>query len=493
MSSPDIFPYQILVPIDRESAVAVYLQIAHQIINAIQRGYITGGSRLPGSRRLSASLKVHRKTIIAAYEELDAQGWICSLPNKGTFIKSEGKESKKKKFSVFPLNQYPAKTGFHFIKSSLLDVSITPGDQLYLFTDGAPDFRLSPTDQLARYYTAALRRKINRRHLGYTAKKTDTFYKAQLSNYLNQSRGLHIAPKNILTTRGMEMSMYVAASTLLSKNDVVLVGSLSYYKANMIFQQAGAQLKAVRVDNEGIDVEGIERLCKKQNVRMLYITPHHHYPTTVMLSARRRIELLNLAAVYGFIILEDDYEYDFHYQSSPILPLASADEKGMVVYLGSFGKTLAPGFRTGFLVAPENLIAEMQKVQAIIDQQGDSITEQVLGELIAEGEIHRHLKKAQKIYQQRRDHFCETLKTNLGDAVSFTIPPGGLAVWTEWNSSLNLLRVSKTCAERGVQLPSFLLYQTQQLCAMRLGFGNFTTTEATDALSRLKRAVQPVM
>lgn len=371
-----------------------------------------------------------------------------------------------------------------------MDISVAPGDQPYLFTDGAPDFRLSPTDQLARYYTAALRRKINRRHLGYGSSGTDTFYKIQLSNYLNQSRGLHIAPKNILATRGMEMSMYVAASTLLSKEDVVLVGALSYYKANMIFQQAGAQIKAVPVDKEGVDVEVIERLCKKQKVRMLYLTPHHHYPTTVTLSARRRIELLNLAATYGFIILEDDYEYDFHYQTSPILPLASADEKGMVVYLGSFGKTLAPGFRTGFLVAPENLIAEMQKIQAIIDQQGDSITEQVLGELITEGEIHRHLKKTQKIYQQRRDHFCETLKSQLGNIVSFTLPPGGLAVWTEWDPTLNLLRVSKACSEQGVQLPSFLLYQTQQLTAARLGFGNFTTAEATVVLKLLKTAAQ---
>ncbi|MBO9617893.1 MAG: PLP-dependent aminotransferase family protein [Niabella sp.] len=490
MSSPVVFPWQTLIPIERNSATAVYLQITHQVINAIQRGYLPGSARLPGTRMMSALLGVHRKTIIAAYEELDAQGWIYSLPNKGTFIQSENKESsKKRKLGPFPLNSYPSKTGFHFTKSNLLDIS-APASQPYVFTDGQPDSRLSPTDQLARYYTATLRRKINRRHLGYTVSETGTFYKAQLSNYLNQSRGLHIAPKNILTTRGMEMSMYVAASTLLSKEDVVLVGALGYYKANMIFQQAGAQLKAVPIDKEGVDVDIIERLCKKQNVRMLYLTPHHHYPTTVTLSARRRIELLQLANTYGFIILEDDYEYDFHYQTSPILPLASADEKGMVVYLGSFGKTLAPGFRTGFLVAPENLIAEMQKVQAIIDQQGDSITEQVLGELIAEGEIHRHLKKTQKIYQQRRDHFCETLKSNLGNTVSFTTPPGGLAVWTEWDPALNLLRVSKACTEQGIQLPSFLLYQTQQLTAARLGFGNFTTAEATVVLKLLKTAAQ---
>jgi GntR family transcriptional regulator/MocR family aminotransferase len=94
---------------------------------------------------------------------------------------------------------------------------------------------------------------------------------------------------------------------------------------------------------------------------MLYLTPHHHYPTTVPLSAQRRIELLSLASQYGFAIVEDDYDFEFHYDNSAILPMASSDTDGMVIYVGSFGKSLAPGFRTGFIVAPENLMTEMRK------------------------------------------------------------------------------------------------------------------------------------
>ncbi|WP_090389646.1 aminotransferase-like domain-containing protein [Niabella drilacis] len=489
MSSPVQLPYKTILPVDRQSTTAVYLQIAHQVINAIQRGFLSGGQQLPGTRAMSLLLQVHRKTVVAAYEELDAQGWITSLPNKGSFVKPAlRKTAGKKKLDVLGLTGYPAKTGFPFRNSNILDVpDETPGLPLML-TDGQPDYRLSPTDQLARYYTAALRRKVNRKHLGYSTAPGDSFFKRQLSNFLNSTRGLHIAPQNILVTRGMEMGMYLAARTLIDAGDIILVGSPGYYAANMTFQQSGAQLKTVLVDEEGIDVEAVERVCKKHRVRLLYITPHHHYPTTATLSAQRRIALLKLSVAYGFIILEDDYEYDFHYQSSPILPLASADTDGMVVYLGSFGKTLAPGFRAGFLIAPDNLIAAMQKVQAIIDRQGDTIMEQVLGELIAEGEIHRHLKKVQKIYYERRNHFCETLAMQLGNSVSFSIPPGGLAVWTKWEQGQNLLRISKACATQGLQLPQFLLYQTRELSAMRLGFGNFTPAEATIVLDMLKQA-----
>ncbi len=482
------------MPIDRQSTTAVYLQIVHQLINAIQRGFLSGGQQLPGTRAMSQLLEVHRKTVIAAYEELDAQGWITSMPNRGCFIKTTAHHNTAKtKLDVQKLTAYPAKTGFSFKRSNILDVPEEIQGLPLTATDGQPDYRLSPTDQLARYYTAALRRKVNRKHLGYSTIPGNTFFKTQLSNFLNSSRGLHITPRNILVTRSVEMGMYVAARTLISAGDTILVGNPGYYTANMTFQQSGARLKTIPLDQDGISVEAVERICKKQPVRMLYLTPHHHYPTTATLSAQRRVALLKLSALYGFIILEDDYEYDFHYQSSPILPLASADTEGMVVYLGSFGKTLAPGFRTGFLVAPDGLIDEMQKVQAVIDRQGDTIMEQVLGELIAEGEIHRHLKKVQKIYHERRNHFCHMLSALLEDSVSFTTPPGGLAVWTQWKQGLNLLRIGKVCAEQGLQLPRFLLYQTRELSAMRLGFGNFTDGEATTVINTLKTAIGQVM
>jgi GntR family transcriptional regulator/MocR family aminotransferase len=239
------------------------------------------------------------------------------------------------------------------------------------------------------------------------------------------------------------------------------------------------------IDEEGIIVENVREACKKQKIRMLYLTPHHHYPTTVALSAQRRLELLDLAHEYGFIILEDDYDYEFHYDKSPILPLASADTKGMVIYIGSFGKSLAPGFRTGFIVAPENLMAEMRKYLGIIDRQGDILMERALGEMIEEGEIHRYLKKSLKVYQERRNHFAELLKENLDELIQFQKPSGGLAFWLEWNIPVNLMQLSRNCAQNNLFIPKTLLYQTKDITAMRLGFGNLNFEEMEKSIDIL--------
>ena len=201
------------------------------------------------------------------------------------------------------------------------------------------------------------------------------------------------------------------------------------------------------------------------------------------------VELLNLSMQYGFIILEDDHDYDFHFNSSPVLPLASADGAGMVVYIGSFCKALAPGLRAGYLVAPQNLIAELAKLRRIIDRQGDLMMEQALGELLHEGEIQRHLKKAQKVYHERRDLLCALLNEEFEGILSHHKPPGGLAVWTEWRKDINLMKVSRECLRRDLHLPQSLLFQTGQLSGMRLGFGNLNEMEIGRALRVLREAV----
>jgi GntR family transcriptional regulator/MocR family aminotransferase len=491
MSSPVKIPFKSLIRIDKGLDKAVYLQLAFQLINAIQRGVLVPGIQLPGSREMAAMLDLHRKTIIAAYDELDAQGWIEVRPNKGTFVCT--------KFQVIPNNaskhhpdflaSYPPRTGYGFKKSILLDLSVVKTNATLEFTDGLPDVRLAPLADLSRVYGTNLKRKSNLKHLGFTPNEGSEYFKEMLTTYLNNTRGLHISKSNVMVTRGVDMGIYLAAELLLQREDLVLVADLSYYVANMIFQKVGAKIISVPVDEQGIDVDAVREMCKTQHIRMLYLTPHQHYPTTVTLSAERRVELLNLSVTYGFIILEDDYDYDFQFNNSPILPLASADTQGMVIYIGSLAKSLAPGFRSGYLVAPENLIKELGKLRGLIDRQGDVLMEQALAELLEEGEIQRHLKKTLKVYMERRDAFCALLQTHLGKVVSFEVPAGGLAVWTKWKTDLNLMRISNNCMRNHLYLPQTLLYQKRGLSAMRLGFGNQNVEELERSVKILAAAV----
>jgi GntR family transcriptional regulator/MocR family aminotransferase len=495
MDSPVKIPYESFIEIDRDSETSIYMQITNQLINAIQRGFLPYGTKLPGTRAFSEVLEIHRNTAVAVYDELSAQGWVESLPNKGTFIIGENQEKpiKVKDFAKNNLQNYPETTGFSFKTSNILDNPFEHSDCEYVFNDGVPDIRLTQIGQHSRFYSSILKRKSNQKMLGHYNHDGSEFFKGHLSHYLNLSRGLPISKNNLLITRSTEMSIYIVSEILLSAGDTVLVGALSYFSVNMIFQKAGVNIVSLPIDEEGIIVENVREACKKQKIRMLYLTPHHHYPTTVALSAQRRLELLDLAHEYGFIILEDDYDYEFHYDKSPILPLASADTKGMVIYIGSFGKSLAPGFRTGFIVAPENLMAEMRKYLGIIDRQGDILMERALGEMIEEGEIHRYLKKSLKVYQERRNHFAELLKENLDELIQFQKPSGGLAFWLEWKVPVNLMQLSRNCAQNNLFIPKTLLYQTKDITAMRLGFGNLNLEEMEKSIEILSGQVKRLL
>lgn len=491
MNSPVKIPYDSFIQIDRQSTTSIYLQITNQFSNAIQRNFLPKGTKLPGTRTLSNLLGVNRNTIIAAFEELAEQGWIEVKPNKGTFV-IEKTIHKPQKIQVNPKKyqyQYPAKTGFSFTKSNLMDNPFEKTQCTYVFNDGTPDIRLAQNEQLSSFYSACLRRKSMRKKWHDSNRTENDFFKRNLVNYLNLSRGLHIDVSNLLITRSAELSIYLVSQVLLNTGDTVAVADLSYFTTNMAFQKAGAGIITIPTDKQGIDVDYLEKICQKQFLRMLYITPHYHYPTTVTLSAQRRVKLLHLAAKYGFIILEDDYDYDFHYDKSPVLPLTSVDGNGMVVYIGTFGKVLPSEFRTGFVVAPQNLITELQQHLVLIDRRNDVVMQQVLGEFIGEGEIHRFQKKHMQTYRSRRDFFCRQLENFFGNNLTFEKPSGSLAVWVEWNTPINLLKLKNVCHKSDLFIPKTLLYQNKNLTAMRLGFGHLNETETEHSLSILWESV----
>lgn len=491
MSSPVRIPYLSFIQIDRQAATPIFMQIATQLSNAIQRNYIAIGTKLPGTRSMSDLLQVNRNTVVAAYDELYQQGWIETRPNKGTFV-AEKQTDKPRKLASQRMayeHKYPQKAGFTFAQNNIIDNPYEHRFCTYAFNDGTPDSRLTHINQLSAFYSANLKRKSNKRKLGYQATDGNDYFKTQLANYLNISRNLQLTKDNVLVTRSTEMGIYIASQVLLQPGDHIIVADLSYFSSNMTFQKVGAKIHTVPTDHDGIDVEQVAELCKQKKIRLLYITPHHHYPTTVTLSAQRRVQLLQLAHKYGFIILEDDYDYDFHYDKNTVLPLASADTNGMVIYIGAFGKSLAPGFRTGFVLAPKDVLHEMNKYLRIIDNQADLVMEQVLGELIEEGEIERYMKKSLKVYKERQRQFMQHLNHSFGEAITVDKPSGGLALWVQWNEPINLMQLKKKCEQKDLFIPKTLLYQNKNLTAMRLGFGHLNQDEMEQALDILYQSV----
>ncbi|MEO1517932.1 MAG: PLP-dependent aminotransferase family protein [Bacteroidota bacterium] len=473
--------------IDRQARSPVYLQLANQLIHLVQSGLLRPGDKLPGTRKLAKDLDVHRQTIVHCLEELEAQGWIEIQDRRGAFISQQLPQLKRRPLGKQSLSTSPPQSGFAMRSFPHLS---PPYQYNYpmAFDDGAPDTRLAPVEELARAYARNLRRFNTRQYLGYTEARGNLRLRRILADELGSTRALHPSPEQIMITRGSQMGIYLTAAAILRPGDRIVVGQSNYFTANMLFQHLDAQLCKVRVDQHGLVVDDIDLLCQQQDIRAVYVTSHHHHPTTVTLPPERRLQLLELAKQHRFAIIEDDYDYEFHYDNSPLLPLASADRDGLVVYIGSFSKSIAPAFRTGYIVAPSPFIDQLCCLRRIIDRQGDPIQELALADLIEEGVLRRHLKKALKQYRKRRDCFAKLLREELSEHVQFQLPSGGMALWAQFDPAINLTDLSRRALAKGLYFSDGALYRTanNSVNGSRMGFASMNEQEIERAVLTLK-------
>jgi len=480
-----MFPYERVIILEKESKIPVYRQIAISIINAIRNGTLKAGTRLPGSRELAKTLGVHRKTVIAGYEELDAQDWIMIIPRKYVAVSEHIPLLKPQKWNT-STNVPSFENGFDLPFKTINEFSKKAKNVIVpevIIDDGHPDVRLSPIDELLKTYRAYTSKNyaIKDAHLG--TEQGTIKLREELTKYLSETRGLNISSENILITHGAQMSIYLASRLLLDVNSNIVVGKPNYPLANKTFEETGANLIEVNVDENGIDTTAIEKICKKKKVTAVYVIPHHHYPTTVTLSVERRMKLLELSHQYSFAIIEDDYDYDYHYTSSPYLPLASGNHNGNVIYIGSFSKILDPSLRIGFMIAPNNFILQCTAYRKIVDVGGDGYMQNALASLIKEGELKRHLKKAKKIYHQRRDFLDTLLQEKLNQYISYTIPTGGMAVWIKVRPDLSVTQLSLN-----TKLHIIRIDKTQN--AFRFGFASMNEKELAQTVDLLKMELQ---
>ncbi|UUC44801.1 MocR-like pyridoxine biosynthesis transcription factor PdxR [Flavobacterium cerinum] len=476
-----MFPFEHIINIDKTSKIPIYRQIAIAIITAIRNGSLKASTPLPGSRELARILQVHRKTIVAAYDELSAQDWILVIPRKQVLVSDRIPLLPPKKWSAaISESAYTNDFSLPFrqLTEDQKETFLNPIPDI-IIDDGHPDVRLSPISDLLKTYRSYTGRKhaIKTAHIGTT--QGTLKLREALVTYLSESRGLTITAENIMITHGAQMSIYLASQLLLNATTSIIVGQPNYQVADATFRQTGSKIITVPVDEYGIDTKAIELICKKSPIHAVYVIPHHHYPTTVTLSVARRMQLLELSRRYSFAIIEDDYDYDYHYTSSPYLPLASSAHNGHVIYIGSFSKILDPSLRMGFMIAPRNFIAQSTALRKLIDVGGDGYMQNALATLIKEGELKRHLKKAKKWYHQRRDFLDTLLKTHLSSYVTYTLPSGGMAIWIQ-------LKKGYTVASLKAVNHLIIKEIDETNNAFRFGFASLNEQELEEAVMTLK-------
>jgi GntR family transcriptional regulator/MocR family aminotransferase len=199
-----------------------------------------------------------------------------------------------------------------------------------------------------------------------------------------------------------------------------------------------------------------------------------------------------MARARRIAVIEDDYDHEFHYHGRPVLPLAGDDPDGVVIYVGTLSKVLAPSLRIGFIVAPEPLIARLAAIRALVDRQGDSILERAVAELVEDGELQRHTSRARRVYLARRDTLAAALAEHLGDALSFTLPAGGIALWARAAAGIDVDAWAARARDAGVGFRTAreFTFDGHRAPFMRLGFASLDENELREAVQRMVGALK---
>jgi GntR family transcriptional regulator / MocR family aminotransferase len=461
----------------------VFLRIARGVMRDIRRGRLVPGQKLPGSRAWAAQLGYNRNTLLAAIGELEAQGWVTTTPTRGTFVSAQLPE-KLAEASTRGLASLgvtlPPEPDFLHPRPFELE------PRVMALSAGTPDPRLVPVELLARTWRRVVRRG-GPRLMEYGNPGGHPALRQALAHMVRELRGIPATAEHVVVTRGSQMALDLLARAVLRPGDAVAVEALGYRPAWEALRLSGAKVIAVRVDEQGLDVAALEKLSARRRLRAVYVTPHHQYPTTVTMSASRRLALLALARRHGLLVIEDDYDHEFHYDGRPVLPLASADEAGVVASVGTLSKVLAPGLRLGFVVAPRALTERLIRLRAVMDRQGDHPMEATVAELIEEGELQRHVRTMRGVYRARRDVLLERIAKRLGDTLSCAVPSGGISVWTHVTRPVDLVAWCTRARARGVDVRagSQYTFDGREPGALRMVFARFNETELTHAIDVL--------
>ncbi|WP_118973696.1 aminotransferase-like domain-containing protein [Taibaiella koreensis] len=487
-------PFNTLIPIERPSHLPVYIQVSNGLVNLIRDGKITPGTFLPGTREMAELLSIHRKTTINAYDELAAQGWIEALPRKGFRVVPDLPIVKPRTFK--PKNNFPAAPAI-LPELLALPALVRPGavsayseDDLVV-DDGFPDTQLTPYSSFLQLYRQQL--QLGQPQKAWLNKDEGGLMHLRSSSagFLNQTRGLNITEERLMITRGAQMAIYITAALLIRPGDNVIVSEPNYFMADHIFQSMGAVIHRVPVDQEGMDTDRLAALLQTGSFRLLYVIPHHHHPTTVTMSSARRMHLLNLIKQHQLWVIEDDYDYDFHYRNNPILPLASAEHEGRIIYIGSYTKLLGPSFRIGYLVAARQIVEQAIKYRRLMDIRGDFMMESALATLIDNGALGRHIKRSKKIYATRMELAAGLIAGTLPHAIHFNKPQGGMALWLKFREDYPLARILAKAPSRKLHLTGSAYFEghNSDYNSLRFGFASLPADQLKNAITTLAAVI----
>jgi GntR family transcriptional regulator/MocR family aminotransferase len=460
-TSPELF-----IDLDRSRPRGLRAQLEDALRAAIRDGRLAPGDRLPSSRALAADLGVTRGVVVDAYDQLAAEGYVTTVQGSGTVVNEVS----------------AAGDGGAAVPAAPL----VPPAVTHDFRSGLPDLGLFPRAAWARATRAALAAMPDA-DLGYLEPAGLGRLRASVAAYLGRVRGVACGPEQVVVCNGFGHGFSLVVRALVDRGcRDVAVEVPGYDEPRAQIRWAGARVHPVAVDAEGLRVGDLAGLP----VGAVVVTPAHHSPTGVVLSPRRRTQLVDWARDGGGFVIEDDYDAEYRYDRQPVGALQGV-VPDRVVYHGTVSKSLAPGLRLGWVVVPPDLLDAVLAARSATDHMTASIVQATFAEFLERGDLDRHLRRSRRVYRQRRDALVDALAHRLpGFRVGGV--SAGLSAFVTLPAGLDSAAVVAAGRDAGVgvyQLGDTLVDADLRASSLVMGFGTLRPAQIQEGVRRLAAAL----
>jgi GntR family transcriptional regulator/MocR family aminotransferase len=493
-------PHPPFISLDEKSDAPLYRQIYEVIRRSILSGGLHSGRQLPASRLLAKQLGVSRMTVVNAYEQLLAEGYLEGRMGAGTFVSAhlpeeflQASDFKRLERQEKPLTRKVilSEYGSKLAQNSKIILRHHGATALVPFQHGVAaldEFPFGMWAKIAQKWHKSPPASV----LSYGNAVGFRPLRDAVAVHLAAARGVRCTPEQILITNGTQQGLDLISRIFLSASEDVCLEDPGYIGARDIFTATGARIVPVPIDDEGFDLQTARKRSPK--ARLIYVTPSHQFPLGATMSLVRRLSLLEWARERDAFVIEDDYNSEYRYSGRPLASLQGLDRDGRVIYLGTFSKTIFPALRLGYLVAPTDLIEVFAAARALTDLHSPSIEQAVLAEFITERHFARHIRRMRALYEERQQILVEEARKNLNGMLEVAPAEAGMHLIGWLPEGVSDREVSRCAAEADLNLAPVSAYCINQKLrgGLLLGYTAYNGKHIKQGMKKLAQVLTEI-
>jgi GntR family transcriptional regulator / MocR family aminotransferase len=481
----------LMIAVDRKAPKSLHRQIYDAYRMAIVDGSLHPGQRIPSTRVLAAEIGVSRFPVLNAYSQLLAEGYLESRVGAGTIISSSLPDQFTSSAPTGATQRGGRSGPRPLSRRSLILPRFENAPWLHArgaFIVGqvaVDEFPLQVWSNLV----ARCSRNMNAKLFHYGDQMGSKALRETIASYLRTARSLHCQAEQVMIVSGSQQALELSARVLLDPGSPVWMEEPGYSLARDAFRLTGCRLVPVPIDDEGLDVAAGIKRCRR--ARAAFVTPSHQFPFGVTMSASRRFQLLDWAQNTGAWIIEDDYDSEFRYESSPIASLQGLDVNARVLYIGSFSKVLFPSLRLGYIVIPADLVERFLAIRRATDLGPPGFYQEVLADFIREGHFARHIRRMRVLYRERRSALAESIGRELGPMVEVLGGEAGMHLTVTLPDGRCDLEIAKRAAQQNLWIWPLSTSYLGKVArpGFILGFGSTAAAEIPRAVRKLRHVL----